>query len=393
MVHVTVTYVVVFFHTARQTIRCNLRIRDGNWTWLVQNTCDSDAVSHLPGYEKILPPWRMLLLRGLSFSLKLTARLWRLIVGSDEMSLLVLGRVYYTGTLVRRFERKAKGCIDDNGLLETEQSCRQAGIDYHGFSVFATKWLREKTSWLLQENNTLQGTNISHIPPKNGHFEDDHFPNFPFGGIFLNSLEGTVPTSFTLKYTPGRLTNRTWRWWFFGRWFSFSRSVSSGFMLIFQGVFWAILQQDTFIDFWGLWVVQAMWCLSTGGYRELGDPWREIKVEPPLNTHLELGTMWFRPYKNRSSHKKTNKCCTSNIFQFFKFCWQLCMTLHDFAIFTSFKGVNILLNFCCYLQIPHHPPYCCCNQLETGAVAEVLQAVFWLIHGWSLGLAKKMTRE
>ena len=55
------------------------------------------------------------------------------------MSLLVLGRVYYTGTLVRRFERKAKGCIDDNGLLETEQSCRQAGIDYHGFSVFATK--------------------------------------------------------------------------------------------------------------------------------------------------------------------------------------------------------------------------------------------------------------
>ena len=40
---------------------------------------------------------------------------------------------------------------------------------------------------LSGNNGTLQGTNIS---PKKWHFEDD-FPNFPFGGICIHSLEGS----------------------------------------------------------------------------------------------------------------------------------------------------------------------------------------------------------
>ena len=37
-----------------------------------------------------------------------------------------------------------------------------------------------------------------------------------------------------LRYTPED-SHRTWKWWF-GRWFSFSRGVFSGSMLIFRGV-------------------------------------------------------------------------------------------------------------------------------------------------------------
>ena len=213
---------------------------------------------------------------------------------------------------------KSKGLYRWYWAWETEQSCRQAGIDYHGFSIFATKWLREKTSWLLQENN-FQGTNISHIPPNMAFWVDDNFQELPVWWDMLIFLEGTVPTKLHPEVHSWKINESNLKMMVWFRWFSFSSSVSSGFMLIIQGVFWAILQQDTFIDFevcelckpcdacrqedTGNWVCEITWA--------------------PLNTHLELGTMWFRPYKNRSSHKKTNKFCTSNIFQFFKFCWNL----------------------------------------------------------------------
>ena len=42
--------------------------------------------------------------------------------------------------------------------------------------------------------------------------------------------------SSLVRYLPsGKLTVRTWKWWF-RRWFSFSRGVFSGSMLIFRGV-------------------------------------------------------------------------------------------------------------------------------------------------------------
>ena len=48
---------------------------------------------------------------------------------------------------------------------------------------------------------------------------------------------------------PQRLTAWTWKWWF-GRWFSFSRGVFSGSMLIFWGVVWYGL--NCFLFFFGL---------------------------------------------------------------------------------------------------------------------------------------------
>ena len=59
-------------------------------------------------------------------------------------------------------------------------------------------------------------------------------------GNFHKTIRSVNPKLWYLsqkstKLHPGRLTNRTWKWWF-GRWCSFSfRGVFSGSMLIFGG--------------------------------------------------------------------------------------------------------------------------------------------------------------
>ena len=49
----------------------------------------------------------------------------------------------------------------------------------------------EKMIMLLGVLNIYPPGN-DHISPRKWHFEDDDFPNFPFGGICIHSLEGRI---------------------------------------------------------------------------------------------------------------------------------------------------------------------------------------------------------
>ena len=195
----------------------------------------------------------------------------------------------------------------------------------------------------------------SHIPPKNGIESMIIFRTSRLVGYVSIPWRVRTSTSFTLKYNPWKINGWNVQITHLERKMIFQTPM----IMVHANLPGCILSNSPARNVhWFLRFVSCASHVMLVDRRIQGIGWPMVWNQSwaPLN-HTPGTRNYVVSALNRSSHKKTNKCC--NYFQHLpyssnsvgNFAW-LCMTLHDFAIFTSFKGVNISLDF----LPPWNPP-------------------------------------